>query len=115
MNPKHNFKTLNEVPEGFVIGTSSLRRIMTIKNMHPQIVSKNIRGNLNTRIRKLDEGEYDAIILAKAGINRLGLQNRISFDLDEKHYMYAPGQAALGIQCRVDDEEVKEQLSKLNN
>ena len=73
LNPKHKFKTLNEVPEGFVIGTSSLRRIMTLKNMHPQIIAKNIRGNLNTRIRKLDEGEYDAIILAKAGINRLGL------------------------------------------
>lgn len=90
LNKKYNYKSLNEVPDGFRIGTSSLRRIATIKSKFPKLELHNIRGNLNTRLTKLDEGQYDAIILAKAGMLRLGFSERISFDLDEKEYLYAP-------------------------
>ncbi|CAD8175051.1 unnamed protein product [Paramecium pentaurelia] len=115
LNNKYNYKNLNELPDGFKVGTSSLRRIATIRSRYPKLNLINIRGNLNTRIQKLDEGQYDAIILAKAGILRLGLGERISFDLEEKEFLYAPAQAALGIQCRKDDMETIQRLQILND
>lgn len=114
---------MGDLPDGFILGTSSLRRVTSVQNKFPKLILKNIRGNLNTRLSKLDAGqlcncigrEYDGIILAKAGITRLGLQDRISWDLDEKEFMYAPGQGALGIQCRIDDQTTFDKLKVLND
>eukprot|EP00744_Colponema_vietnamica_P014594 GILI01020423.1.p1 GENE.GILI01020423.1~~GILI01020423.1.p1 ORF type:complete len:362 (+),score=84.27 GILI01020423.1:86-1171(+) len=107
--------TMETLPAGSVVGTSSVRRIACYQRAFPHIVFKDIRGNLNTRLRKLDDGEYDGIVLATAGLRRLGWGDRISQVLPEDQYLYAPGQGALAIQCREDDEEVVNILSVLND
>lgn len=96
---------LSALPAGAVVGTSSLRRIAQLKRAHPHLVVKDVRGNLNTRLRKLDSGDYDALILAEAGLLRMGWEERISMRLtDEFHH--AVGQGALGIECRLDDRDL---------
>jgi len=77
VHPKHQDKQLDTLPEGAVIGTSSLRRLAQLRHHYPHFKFKDIRGNVNTRLRKLDEGEYDAIVLAAAGLNRLDMSDRI--------------------------------------
>jgi hydroxymethylbilane synthase len=94
---KH-LKTLDNLPEGSIIGTSSLRRICTLKQKYPNLIIEDIRGNLNTRLRKLEEEEFDAIILAKAGVVRLGWEDKIDQVLDKAEFQYPPAQGALAIQ-----------------
>lgn len=103
------------LPTGAVVGTSSLRRQCQIKALRPDIKIKDLRGNVNTRLRKLDEGEYDAIILASAGLIRLGMIERIKQYLPVEFILPANGQGAVGIECRVDDTQVQQWLSVLEH
>jgi len=110
------YESIDALPEGAVVGTTSLRRRMQILAYRPDLKIKNLRGNVNTRIRKLKEGEYDAIILATAGINRLGLQHEVTHfsPISTSVMIPAMGQAALGIEC-IDDPKVLELISVLND
>ncbi|MEO8487865.1 MAG: hydroxymethylbilane synthase [Betaproteobacteria bacterium] len=94
--------TLASLPAGAVVGTSSLRREAQLRERFPSLVVKPLRGNVNTRIRKLDEGQFDAIILAAAGLKRLGLGDRIADLIDPADSLPAPGQGALAIECLAD-------------
>ena len=107
---------LEDLPQGAVVGTTSLRRRMQLLKLRPDFVIKNLRGNVNTRIRKLKEGEFDAIILATAGINRLGLASEVRYfsPISKEEIIPASGQAALGIEI-VDDPEVERLVSVLND
>jgi hydroxymethylbilane synthase len=100
---QHQLETL---PEGTVVGTSSLRRLAQLRHHYPHLTFKDVRGNLNTRLQKLDAGEFDALILATAGLTRLGMSDRIHQVIDPEISLHAVGQGALGIECRADDEEV---------
>ena len=93
------FKTLGDMPKGATVGTSSLRRSAQIMERHPGLEARLLRGNVDTRLAKLDRGEYDAIVLAAAGLVRLGLERRISARLGTDEMLPAPGQGALGIEC----------------
>ncbi|OKH27316.1 hydroxymethylbilane synthase [Chroogloeocystis siderophila] len=106
VHEKHKDKQIDTLPEGAVIGTSSLRRLAQLRHHFPHLTFKDIRGNLNTRLAKLDAGEYDAIILAVAGLRRLGMGDRIHQVLPAEVSLHAVGQGALGIECRTDDTEV---------
>ena len=99
------FASLADLPAGAVVGTSSLRREAQLRARFPHLVIKPLRGNLDTRLRKLDEGEYDAIILAAAGLVRLGLGDRIRTRIDPADMLPAPGQGALGIEICADQPE----------
>jgi len=103
LHEKHKGRKLAELPPGSIIGTSALRRAATLAKLYPDLATQNIRGNVQTRLAKLDRGEFDAIILAKAGLERLGLQERIAEVLNPALYGYAVGQGALGILCREGD------------
>ncbi|XP_023238631.1 porphobilinogen deaminase-like [Centruroides sculpturatus] len=104
LHEKHSNHTLSSLPAGSVIGTSSLRRRAQLQSSYPHLKFKSVRGNLNTRLRKLDEEQlYDGLILAVAGISRMGFSNRISQILDHKECMHAVGQGALAVECRKDD------------
>ena len=94
----NNHEALAALPDGAVVGTSSLRREAQLRARFPHLVIKPLRGNLDTRLRKLDEGEFDAIILAAAGLVRLGLADRIRARIDPADMLPAPGQGALGIE-----------------
>lgn len=102
----HQDKQLATLPKGAVVGTSSLRRLAQLRHHFPHLTFKDIRGNLNTRLRKLDEGEYDAIILAVAGLERLGMGDRVHQIIPADISLHAVGQGALGIECRTDDAEI---------
>lgn len=106
VHQKHKDKTIDTLPEGAIVGTSSLRRLAQLRHHFPHLAFKDIRGNLNTRLQKLDAGEYDAIILAVAGLHRLGMSDRIHQILPDEVSLHAVGQGALGIECRADDAEV---------
>jgi hydroxymethylbilane synthase len=106
VHPKYQDLKLETLPSGAVVGTSSLRRLAQLRHHYPHLTFKDIRGNLNTRLQKLDEGEYDAIILAVAGLQRLGMGDRIHQIIDPDISLHAVGQGALGIECRADDEEI---------
>jgi len=107
---------IDALPQGAVVGTTSLRRRMQILALRPDLEIKNLRGNVNTRIRKLKEGEFDAIILATAGLNRLGLQSEVRYatPIDVTQMIPAMGQAALGIEA-IDTPEILEIISVLND
>lgn len=109
----NNYKTLDELPEGAVLGTSSLRRQAQALAHRPDLKVKFLRGNVQTRLKKLDDGEYDAIILASAGLKRLQLEERISQLLPTEISLPAVGQGAVGIECRVDDPEINALLQPL--
>jgi hydroxymethylbilane synthase len=94
--------TLAALPAGAIVGTSSLRREAQLRERFPSLVVKPLRGNVNTRLRKLDEGQYEAIILAAAGLKRLGLGDRIADLIDPADSLPAVGQGALAIECRAD-------------
>jgi len=98
VHEKHKDRTLATLPQGSIVGSSSLRRVSQLKRAYPQIVFKDVRGNLNTRLQKLDEGQYDALILAVAGISRLNLQHRIHEVISPDVCFYAVGQGALAIE-----------------
>ncbi len=111
----NRFSTLNELPPNARIGTSSLRRQCQIKEKFPNAEVIPLRGNVNTRLSKLDAGDYDAIILASAGLKRLGMAERITQSLDTSVSLPAIGQGAIGIECRVDDLEINGILQTLHD
>ena len=106
INEKYKDKKLETLPEGAVIGTSSLRRLAQLRHHYPHLKFKDIRGNVNTRLAKLDAGEYDGIILAVAGLERLNMSDRIHQNISPDVSLHAVGQGALGIECREGDEEI---------
>lgn len=109
----NNYAALADLPDGSVVGTSSLRRQTQISEKYPQLKLDWLRGNVNTRLRKLDEGQYDAIILAAAGLKRLGFEQRIRAFLEPEESLPAIGQGAIGIECRSDDDAVKQLIAPL--
>lgn len=115
VHENHKDKQIDTLPEGAVIGTSSLRRLAQLRHHFPHLTFKDIRGNLNTRMAKLDAGEYDALILAVAGLKRLGMGDRIHQILPPEVSLHAVGQGALGIECRGDDTEVLQLLKALEH
>ncbi|MBV8156957.1 MAG: hydroxymethylbilane synthase [Dyella sp.] len=109
------FASLDEMPAGTVVGTSSLRREAALRTRYPHLVIRPLRGNLDTRLGKLDRGEYGAIILAAAGLKRLGLGDRIRALIAPESSLPAAGQGALGIEIRSDRPELAEWLAPLNH
>ena len=107
------YQTLAQMPNGATVGTSSLRRQAQIVERHPGLEVRLLRGNVDTRLAKLDRGEYDAIVLAAAGLTRLGLQARIKARLDAEEMLPAPGQGALGVECLAARAEVLALLAPL--
>ncbi|MDN5566961.1 MAG: hydroxymethylbilane synthase [Psychrobacter sp.] len=111
----NTYSTIDELPQGAVVGTASLRRQCQIKAYRPDLQIKTLRGNVGTRLGKLDAGEYDAIILATSGLQRIELDARIRSELDIDTCLPAVGQGALAIECRADDEQVLQLLAPLND
>jgi len=109
----NHFNEINELPQGARVGSCSLRRIVQLKAIRPDLEILDLRGNVNTRLMKLDYGEYDAIILACAGLIRLGFEDRIKQPLDAQTSLPAVGQGALGIENRKGDESVRELIKPL--
>lgn len=109
----HSYRTFAELPQGAVVGTSSLRRQCQLKALRPDLDIRSLRGNVGTRLSKLDNGDYDAIILASAGLIRLGLADRIASFIDVEQSLPAAGQGAVGIECRTDDAQVQVLLAPL--
>ncbi|WP_418130937.1 hydroxymethylbilane synthase [Variovorax sp. 375MFSha3.1] len=107
------FESLDALPQGAVVGTSSLRRMALLRALRPDLRIEPLRGNLDTRLRKLDEGQYDAIVLAAAGLKRLGLEGRIRVAFDADTMLPAAGQGALGIEVRADRKDLIELLGPL--
>ena len=107
--------SLRELPAGSVVGTSSQRRLSQLKALRDDVVVKDLRGNVDTRVRKLDEGQYDALILASAGLIRLGLRERISAAVSTNEILPAVGQGAIAIETRADDEVAVAATNKLNH
>jgi hydroxymethylbilane synthase len=103
------------LPQGAKIGTSSLRRVMNLKAIRPDFKIKHLRGNIHTRLKKLETEDYDAIILAAAGLKRVGLTDKISEYLNGEVFPPAPAQGVLYIQCRENDEEIKGILKSIHN
>ena len=111
----NEFQSLEDLPKGAVVGTSSLRRESILRSRFPHLVIEPLRGNLDTRLSKLDRGEYQAIILAAAGLKRLGLENRIRTYLPADIYTPAAGQGALGIEILQSHPQIKQWLAPLND
>jgi hydroxymethylbilane synthase len=111
----NDYESIEDLPEGAKVGTSSLRRMCQIRHWRSDLEILDLRGNVNTRLRKLDEGEYDAIILACAGLKRLGFDGRIRSHLDPGFSLPAIGQGAVGIECRSDDSYINELIAPLNH
>jgi hydroxymethylbilane synthase len=109
------YKDLDSLPKGACVGTSSLRRQCQLAENRPDLQIRSLRGNVNTRLRKLDEGEYDAIILAAAGLMRLGFEQRITALIGPEQSLPAIGQGAVGIECRTDDVRVNELIAPLHH
>ena len=107
------YASLDALPQGAVVGTSSLRRQVLLQALRPDLQIEPLRGNLDTRLRKLDEGQYDAIVLAAAGLKRLGLQERIRSEFAPTDMLPAAGQGALGIEIRSDRQDLLEALAPL--
>lgn len=110
----NHFASLDELPQGAKVGTSSLRRECQLRHYRPDLEIISLRGNVGTRLSKLDNGEYDAIILAQSGLERLGLNDRIRHSLDPKICLPAVGQGILAIECR-DDDELLALIAPLND
>ena len=109
----NKFASLAILPQGAVVGTSSLRRVALLRSLRPDLKIEALRGNLDTRLRKLDEGQYDAIVLAAAGLKRLGLSQRIRAIFEPAQMLPAAGQGALGIEVRSARHDVVQALSPL--
>ncbi|MGL4969295.1 MAG: hydroxymethylbilane synthase, partial [Fusobacteriaceae bacterium] len=109
------YKNLYELPEKAVVGTSSLRRTSALKELRPDLEIKHLRGNIHTRLRKLKDGDYDGIILAAAGLKRVGLEDEITQYFKAEEMMPAPAQGALHIQCREGDREILEILKGVHD
>ncbi|ALB72269.1 hydroxymethylbilane synthase [Cronobacter muytjensii] len=111
----NRFQRLDDMPAGSIVGTSSLRRQCQIAARRPDLIIRSLRGNVGTRLSKLDNGEYDAIILAVAGLKRLQLDARITSPLAPEESLPAVGQGAVGIECRLDDTRTRDLLAPLNH
>jgi hydroxymethylbilane synthase len=111
----NNYRQLSELPPGAVVGTSSLRRESQLRARYPHLDIQPLRGNVNTRLRKLDEGQYAAIILAAAGLKRLGFAARIAAILEPEQSLPAAGQGALGIEIRADRQDLQPLLAPLHH
>jgi hydroxymethylbilane synthase len=111
----NTYNHFDELPQGAVVGTSSLRREVQLRERRPDLEIKTLRGNVQTRLGKLDAGEYDAIILASAGLIRLELKDRIKHQINSTESLPAGGQGAVGIECRMDDLETQALLAPLNH
>ena len=111
----NHFNQTDELPQGAVVGTSSLRRQCQLRAARPDLVIRDLRGNVNTRLAKLDAGEYDAIILAAAGLKRLEMAHRIAAFIEPEQSLPANGQGAVGIECRLDDHELHALLAPLEH
>ena len=109
------YETLESMPAGSVVGTASLRRELMLRSKFPHLVVKPVRGNVGTRLRKLDSGEYDALIMASAGLKRLGLEERIREIISDEISLPSPGQGALGLDCLADDEKSREAVAFIND
>jgi hydroxymethylbilane synthase len=108
-------KSFKELPQGATVGTSSLRRMCQLLHIRPDLNIVQLRGNLDTRVRKLDEGQFDAIVVAAAGLNRLGMSERITEVLNPDISIPAIGQGAVGIECRIHDDFINQTISPLNH
>lgn len=115
VGPNTTARTLLELPHGARIGTSSLRRRAQLRALRPDLDVRELRGNVGTRLRKIDEGEVDAALLAAAGLRRLGLGDRIVALLDPPSWLSAPGQGAIAVQARTDDARMNAVLSTLDH
>ena len=111
----NDYNTIEELPIGAKLGSCSLRRIVQIKAMRPDLEILDLRGNVNTRLKKLDDGEYDAIILACSGLSRLGFEDRIKQDLSPNDSLPAVGQGALGIEIKTNDHEISSLIEPLSH
>ena len=111
----NQYNSIAEIPDNSTVGTSSLRRQSQLKQVNSNILFEDLRGNVETRIGKLDDGKYDAIILAAAGIIRLGLAERITEFISFSHVLPAVGQGAIGIVCRTNDETTQQLIAPLND
>ncbi|MDR2871393.1 MAG: hydroxymethylbilane synthase [Xanthomonadaceae bacterium] len=111
----NRYADLDELPEGARVGTSSLRRQAQLRARRPDLRLGDLRGNVNTRLAKLDAGDYDAIVLACAGLSRLGLDARIRKRLRPPHWLPAPAQAAVAVECRIDAAPVHALLARLDH
>ncbi len=111
----NTYNSIEDLPQGAVVGTCSLRRQCQLKEARPDLIIKELRGNVGTRLGKLDAGEYDAIVLAAAGLKRLELEERIRSFIEPEQSLPAVGQGAVGIECRLDDERLIKLLEPLNH
>jgi len=111
----NHYESIDALPEGAVVGTSSLRRESQLRAYRPDLKVNFLRGNVNTRLAKLDEGQYDAIILAAAGLIRLGFEDRIRSRISPEQSLPAGGQGAVGIELRADDEQTRELIQVLHH
>ena len=111
----NDYNTIEELPIGAKLGSCSLRRIVQIKAMRPDLEILDLRGNVNTRLKKLDDGEYDAIILACSGLSRLGFEDRIKQDLSPDESLPAVGQGALGIEIKANDQKISSLIEPLSH
>tara|TARA_Y100000389_G_scaffold24227_1_gene20892 strand:+ start:549 stop:1457 length:909 start_codon:yes stop_codon:yes gene_type:complete len=109
----NDFNSIQDLPIGAKLGSCSLRRIVQVKAIRPDLEILDLRGNVNTRLKKLDDGEYDAIILACSGLTRLGFDNRIKQDLSPDDSLPAVGQGALGIEIKANDHEISNLIKPL--
>ncbi len=111
----NDYSSIETLPQGARVGTSSLRRQCQIRRMRPDLEVLDLRGNVNTRLAKLDKGDYDAILLAAAGVRRMGWEERITELLAPEQFIPAIGQGAIGIEIRVDDARVRTLIEALND
>ena len=111
----NKYASLNDLPEGAIVGTSSLRRQCQLRSHFPHLIIKDLRGNVGTRLNKLDDGQYDAIILASVGLKRLSLEHRITQYIGTDLMLPAVGQGAIGIESRTDDKQILDIISVLDD
>ena len=111
----NNYTSLDELPEGAIVGTCSLRRRCQILAKYPKLSIRDLRGNVNTRLAKLDNGDFDAIVLASAGLIRLQLQDRIKTEIDMDIMLPACAQGAVGVECKSDDTQINKLLTTLHD
>lgn len=111
----HHYASIEELPQGAVVGTCSLRRQCQLLEARPDLIIKELRGNVGTRLGKLDAGDYDAIVLAAAGLKRLELEERIRSYIEPEQSLPAVGQGAVGIECRLADDRLIKLLEPLND
>ncbi|GAA3581913.1 hydroxymethylbilane synthase [Marinobacter xestospongiae] len=111
----NHYNSVEELPQGAVVGTASMRREAQLRSHRPDLQVRTLRGNVNTRLAKLDAGDYDAIILASSGLKRLGFEDRIRNAMPDTVSLPAVGQGALGIECRLDDQELIDLLAPLDH